>query len=355
MFDDRINAIIQRYEELERLISDPLVIAHPEEFRKHSREHSSLVAAAEKARQYVRVNEEMTHTDALLRSPDPEMRAMAQAESEALNNRKSSLEDELKVLLLPPDPNENKDIIMEIRAGTGGDEAALFAGELFRMYSRYAESKGWKIELMDNHATGLGGFKEVIFNVSGRQVWKFFKFEKGIHRVQRVPVTEAAGRVHTSAVSVAVLPEAEEVDIEVRTEDLRIDTYRASGAGGQYINKTDSAIRMTHIPTGIVVACQDERSQLKNRAKALRLLRARLYEKKMEDRQNAIRSDRRQQIGSGDRSEKIRTYNFPQNRITDHRIEFSLYRLKDVLEGDLDELVMKLIAADQEQRLALLQ
>ena len=355
MFEDRLNAIIQRYEELERLIADPQIISRSDEFRQHSREHSSLVATAGKARQYALVQEELRNVEELKQSSDPEMRAMAQAECEDLNKRKAAVEEELKVLLLPTDPNDDKNIIIEIRAGTGGDEAALFAGELFRMYTRYAESKRWKIELMDSHSTGLGGFKEVIFTVTGRQVWKYFKFERGVHRVQRVPVTEAAGRVHTSAVSVAVLPEAEEVDVEIKTEDLRVDTYRASGAGGQYINKTDSAIRMTHIPTGIVVTCQDERSQLKNKAKAMRLLRARLYEKKTEDQQSAIRSDRRQQIGSGDRSEKIRTYNFPQNRITDHRIEVSLYRLKEVIEGDLEELIQKLILAGQEERLALLQ
>jgi peptide chain release factor 1 len=255
-------------------------------------------------------------------------------------------------MILPPDPNDGKNIIVEIRAGTGGEEAALFAGDLLRMYTRYAEKNGWKTELMDSHSTGLGGFKEVILNISGKKVWQHFKFERGIHRVQRVPKTEASGRIHTSAVSVAVLPEAEDVDVEVRPEDLRIDTYRASGAGGQHVNKTESAIRITHVPSGIVVACQDERSQMKNRAKAMKILRAKILEKKELDIEQAMSKDRKSQVGSGDRSEKIRTYNFPQNRITDHRIDFSLYRLGEVLEGDMQELIDKLIAEDQEKRLA---
>jgi peptide chain release factor 1 len=255
-------------------------------------------------------------------------------------------------MLLPSDPNDEKDIIVEIRAGTGGDEAALFAGEVFRMYCRYAEAKGWKVELMDSHPTGLGGYKEVVFSVAGKSVWKYFKYERGIHRVQRVPETEASGRIHTSAISVAVLPEAEDIDIEIKMEELRIDTYRASGAGGQHVNKTDSAIRITHIPTNLVVTCQDERSQMKNRAKAFKILRSKLLEQRQIEHDKEIKNDRKKQVGSGDRSEKIRTYNFPQNRITDHRINFSLYRLEQVLEGDLDELVAELTKADNEEKLS---
>jgi peptide chain release factor 1 len=262
------------------------------------------------------------------------------------------LEAELKLALIPPDPNDDKNIIVEIRAGTGGDEAALFAGDLFRMYSRHAETKGWKIECLDANPTGLGGYKEVIFSIIGKGSWKHYKFERGIHRVQRVPETEASGRIHTSAVTVAVLPEAEEIEVEIKPDELRIDTYRASGAGGQHVNKTESAVRITHIPTNTVVACQDERSQMKNRAKAMRIIMAKVYEAKQLAQQQATSSERRSQVGSGDRSEKIRTYNFPQNRITDHRIDFSLYRLKEVLNGDMDELFEKLIQADNEKILS---
>jgi peptide chain release factor 1 len=351
IIDQKLQSLEQRFQELEQLIIDPKIISQADEYRQYSREHSRLMPLIQRAQEYRRVKKELAGVDELKQSSDPELQAIAMGEFQELTNKLQQLESELKVLLLPPDPNEGKDIIVEIRAGTGGEEAALFAGDLFRMYTRYAEKKGWKTEILDSHPTGLGGFKEVVFNISGEQAWRHFKYERGIHRVQRVPVTEASGRIHTSAVSVAVLPEVEDVDVELKTDDLRIDTYRSSGAGGQYVNKTESAIRITHIPTGIVVACQDERSQLKNRIKAFRMLRAKIYEAKEIARQKAMASDRRQQVGSGDRSEKIRTYNFPQNRITDHRIEFSLYRLKDVLEGDLDELVEKLIKADQDEQL----
>jgi peptide chain release factor 1 len=352
MIEEKLRLLEQRFHELEQLISDPKVISKADDFRHLSREHSRLVPAMQKYHEYQRVQKELAGVEELKQSSDPELQAIALSEFDELNNRRMKFEAELKLLLLPPDPSEGKDIIVEIRAGTGGEEAALFAGDLFRMYTRYAETKGWKTEILDSHPTGLGGYKEMIFNVAGEQAWRHFKYERGIHRVQRVPLTEASGRIHTSAVTVAVLPEVEDVDVELKTEDLRIDTYRASGAGGQYVNKTESAIRITHLPTGVVVACQDERSQMKNRAKAFRMLRAKLYEAKQVAREKAMASDRRKQIGSGDRSEKIRTYNFPQNRITDHRIEFSLYRLKDILEGDMDELVNKLVQADQEQQLA---
>jgi peptide chain release factor 1 len=306
----------------------------------------------QKYAEYKRINIDIANLEELKNSSDQELRLIAASEYEELNAKKIRLEAELKFMVLPKDPNDGKNIIVEIRAGTGGDEAALFAGDLFRMYNRYAENKGWKAELLDSHSSEQGGFKEVVFNIFGKQAWQHFKFEKGIHRVQRVPKTEASGRIHTSAVSVAVLAEAEEVDVEIKTEDLRIDTYRASGAGGQYINKTDSAIRITHIPTNVVVACQDERSQLKNKIKAMKILRAKLLEKRESDIVAATSQDRKAQIGSGDRSEKIRTYNFPQNRITDHRIDFSLHKLADVLNGNMDELIEKLIAADQENKLA---
>ncbi|MCX5781752.1 MAG: peptide chain release factor 1 [Elusimicrobia bacterium] len=348
----KLEKMYNRTEELERLLSDPSVISNSELYRKYSKEHSLLLAFAQNYREYKNLLNELKNLDELKSSSDTEIKIIAESEYVNLSSRLEKLETEMKIFLIPPDPNEGKNIIVEIRAGTGGEEAALFAGDLFRMYCRYAESKGYKIEQMDSNPTGIGGFKEVIFSVSGKDVWKYFKFERGIHRVQRVPETEASGRIHTSAVTVAVLPEAEEVDVEVKPEDLRIDTYRASGAGGQHVNKTDSAVRITHIPSGVAVACQDERSQMKNRAKAMQILRAKLYDQKMVEQENSIIEDRRKQVGSGDRSEKIRTYNFPQNRITDHRLDFSIHRLKEVLEGDMDELLEKLITADQEQRMS---
>ncbi|MCX5778266.1 MAG: peptide chain release factor 1 [Elusimicrobia bacterium] len=352
MIRNKIDSIARRFKELETLLSDPSLIARMDEYRKLSREHSRLVPVMKKSQEYISTLADIGGVVELQSSEDAEMKAVADAEFAELTVRKGTLERELKVMLLPPDPNDGKNIIVEIRAGTGGDEAALFAGELLRMYTRYAEIRGWKAEIIDSHETGLGGFKEVIFSVTGSDVWRLMKFERGIHRVQRVPETEASGRIHTSAVTVAVLPEAEDVDIEIRPEDLRIDTYRASGAGGQHINKTDSAIRITHLPTNLVVACQVERSQIKNRATAMRLLQTRLLEKKQQDHDDAIMKERRQQVGSGDRSEKIRTYNFPQNRITDHRIDYSMYRLKDALEGDLDELMQKLITDEQTRLLS---
>jgi len=352
MIEKKLEELHSRFAELEGFLSDSSVISNNELYLKYSREHASLVPTMQKYGEYKKLVSDISNLEELKNSADQELRLIAASEYEELNLRKGRLETELKLMILPRDPNDGKNIIVEIRAGTGGDEAALFAGDLFRMYARYAEKNGWKTELLDSHSAELGGFKEIVFNIIGKQVWQHFKFEKGIHRVQRVPKTEASGRIHTSAVSVAVLPEAEEVDVEVRTEDLRIDTYRASGAGGQYINKTDSAIRITHIPTGVVVACQDERSQLKNKMKAMKILRAKLLEKRENDIVAATSQDRKAQIGSGDRSEKIRTYNFAQNRITDHRIDFSLYKLADVLDGNLDELVDKLIAEDQANKLA---
>ncbi|MBN1823707.1 MAG: peptide chain release factor 1 [Endomicrobiales bacterium] len=352
MFEERIKSIETRFEEVEKRLSDPAVLSVAEDYKKYTKEHAYLAPLVNKIREIKNVKKEIENLNELRHSSDTEIKVMAASEHEELSQRKARLDEELKVLLIPPDENEGKNIIVEIRAGTGGEEAALFAGDLFRMYARYAENNKWKLELMEGHSTGLGGFKEVIFGVSGRDAWKHFKHEKGIHRVQRVPKTEASGRIHTSAVTVAVLPEAEEIEVDIRPEDLRVDTYRASGAGGQHVNKTDSAIRITHLPTGVVVACQEERSQIKNRAKAMKMLRAKLFEAKQNAQAQALGSARKQQVGSGDRSEKIRTYNFPQNRITDHRIDFSIHRLSEVLDGDLDELISQLIKYDQETRLA---
>ncbi|MFC1501251.1 peptide chain release factor 1 [Elusimicrobiota bacterium] len=352
MLKDKLSKIYDKVQGLEKLLSNPDIISNPQEYKKYSREHSSLLPFVQKYKQYSAILDELENLAELKNSKDHELQKMAIEENNKLTEKKERLESEIKIYLIPPDPNDGKNIIIEIRAGTGGEEAALFAGELFRMYSRYVEVKGWKLEIIDSNATGIGGFKEIIFTISGQNIWKHLKYERGTHRVQRVPETEASGRVHTSAVTVAVLPEAEEVEVEVKPEDLRIDTYRASGAGGQHVNKTDSAIRITHVPTGIVVACQEERSQIKNRAKAMRILRAKLLEEKILEQERSITTDRKKQIGSGDRSEKIRTYNFPQNRLTDHRINFSLYRLQEIMEGDLDELINKLISTDQEERLA---
>ncbi|MCB4790608.1 MAG: peptide chain release factor 1 [Elusimicrobia bacterium] len=351
MIEQKLELVNKRFLELETLLSDPAVMAQGDNYRNYLKEHSRLSLVVAKYAQYKQLKKDIENLSELKESNDPEMKAMAITEGEELLKKKESLEQEIKLFLVPPDPNDDKNIIVEIRAGTGGEEAALFCGDMFRMYTRYAEIKGWKVELMDSHPTGLGGYKEVIFSINGKNVWKYFKYERGIHRVQRVPETEASGRIHTSAISVAVLPEAEEVDIEVKPEDLRIDTYRASGAGGQHVNKTESAIRITHIPTNLVITCQDERSQMKNRAKAMKILRSKLLEQKQIAHEKEIKSDRKKQVGSGDRSEKIRTYNFPQNRITDHRINFSLYRLEKVLEGDLDELIEQLMKADNEEKL----
>ncbi len=351
MFLEKLKSLNDQFVEVEAQLSDSSVVADQEKYRELTKQHSYLMPLSEKYHEYSKLLADIESTEELKRSKDEEIKELAFAESEDLAERKNRMEAEIKVLLIPPDPNENKNIIVEIRAGTGGDEAALFVGDLYRMYTRFAERNGWKFEVIDSNPTGLGGYKEVVFEINGNKVWRYMKFERGAHRVQRVPETEASGRVHTSAVTVAVLPEAEEVDVEIKMEDLRIDTYRASGAGGQHVNKTDSAIRLTHLPTGIVVACQDERSQIKNRAKAFKVLRAKLYEQKLIEHEKQLSSERKQQVGSGDRSEKIRTYNFPQNRITDHRIGFSVYNINEVMDGDLSELVNKLIEADTEAKL----
>ncbi|MCL1972636.1 MAG: peptide chain release factor 1 [Endomicrobia bacterium] len=351
MFHEKLKALNEQFKEVERKLSDSSVMNNQEEYRELTKQHAYLMPLAEKYKEYSKLLSDIEGAEELKKSDDDEIREMAQAEYNELLDLKEKTDAEIKVLLLPPDPNDDKNIIVEIRAGTGGDEAALFVGDLFRMYTRFAERNGWKFEVIDSNPTGLGGYKEVIFEVNGNKVWRYMKFERGAHRVQRVPETEASGRVHTSAVTVAVLPEAEEVDVEIKMDDLRIDTYRASGAGGQHVNKTDSAIRITHLPTGLVVACQDERSQIKNRAKAFKVLRAKLYEQKIVEQEKQLSNERKQQVGTGDRSEKIRTYNFPQNRITDHRIGYSVYNITEVMDGDLTELVNKLIEADTEAKL----
>ena len=349
---DKLHAVEEKYRELESLISDPAVLADMPKWQKLSREHAQLAPVVEKYREYKKVREGLLEAKAIFDdNPDADMRRLAEDEIAELRPRLEALERELPILLLPKDPNDAKNVIVEIRGGVGGEEAALFAGDLFRMYARYAERRGWRVDVIDKNATEIGGFKEISFSVDGAGAYSFLKYESGTHRVQRVPVTESGGRIHTSAVTVAVLPEAEEVEVEIAPADLRIDTYCASGAGGQYVNRTETAIRITHLPTGIVVQCQDEKSQLKNKEKAMRVLRARILEAAREEQAATVAADRKSQVGSGDRSERIRTYNFPQGRVTDHRIGLTLHKLAAVLDGDLDELLAALITADQAEKL----
>ena len=349
---DKLHAVEEKYRELESLISDLAVLADMPKWQKLSREHAQLAPVVEKYREYKKVREGLLEAKAIFDdNPDADMRRLAEDEIAELRPRLEALERELPILLLPKDPNDAKNVIVEIRGGVGGEEAALFAGDLFRMYARYAERRGWRVGVIDKNATEIGGFKEISFSVDGAGAYSFLKYESGTHRVQRVPVTESSGRIHTSAVTVAVLPEAEEVEVEIAPADLRIDTYCASGAGGQYVNRTETAIRITHLPTGIVVQCQDEKSQLKNKEKAMRVLRARILEAAREEQAATVAADRKSQVGSGDRSERIRTYNFPQGRVTDHRIGLTLHKLAAVLDGDLDELLAALITADQAEKL----
>jgi peptide chain release factor 1 len=341
----KLKQVEKRYEELNHLLSDPKVISDTAKYREYAKSQAELEKIVINYRKYKEVEKCIEEAKQIIRqeAEDQELRDLAKMELEELDQKKMDLENELKLLLLPKDPNDEKNIILEIRAGTGGEEAALFAGDLARMYTRYAERKGWKTEMISSHPVGVGGFKEIILGIQGEKVYSYLKYEMGVHRVQRVPVTESAGRIHTSAVTVAVLPEAEEVDVEIKTDDIRIDIFRSTGHGGQSVNTTDSAIRITHLPTGLVVSCQDEKSQHKNKAKALRVLRARLLKKYQDEQHEQIAQDRRSQIGSGDRSEKIRTYNFPQSRITDHRIGLTLYKLESILSGELNELIESLI------------
>ncbi|GAB4373084.1 MAG: peptide chain release factor 1 [Spirochaetales bacterium] len=347
---DKLEAMEARYRDLEIMIGDPDLPKDRVRYREVLQEHAHLSRIMEAYDAFRKLQSRLEETESLLElEKDPELRNLAKEEVEQIRKDLATKEQELKELLVPRDPRDDKNVIMEIRAGTGGEEAALFAADLFRMYSRYAESKGWKVELLDANETELGGFKEIVFSVSGTSVYGDLRYESGVHRVQRIPVTEAGGRIHTSAVTVAVLPEAEETEVEIRPEDLRIDVYRASGAGGQHVNKTESAVRITHLPTGIVVTCQDEKSQHKNKARALRVLRARLYEMEEQKRAQEESAIRRSMIGSGDRSERIRTYNFPQNRITDHRINLTLYKLDAVMEGDLVEIIEALKLSEREE------
>ena len=330
----------------------PEVIANQEQFRKYAKSHAELGEVAEKYREYKKISQEIVDTKDLLHTEtDTEMRELVRTELAELEPQQELLEQELRTLLIPKDPNDEKNIVLEIRAGTGGEEAALFAGDLFRMYTKYAEQNSWKVDIMSQNPIGIGGFKEIIALIEGKGVYSRLKFESGVHRVQRVPVTEASGRIHTSAVTVAVLPEAEDVDIALDPNELRIDVYRSSGPGGQSVNTTDSAVRITHIPTGLVVSCQDEKSQHKNKTKGLKILRARLLDKAISEQQQVIAQDRKSQVGSGDRSERIRTYNFPQSRVTDHRINLTLYALDAILEGKLDDVIDTLITSAKAEAL----
>ena len=333
---EKIQDLEIRFQELESLLSDPVIIGNQPEFRKLSREHADLAPLIEAFRRHKKVLEELAENRELL--ADPEMKEMAEEEIARLSEEQERLEAEIKILLLPKDPNDSRDVILEIRAGTGGDESALFCGDLFRMYSRFAEKNRWKVEMLSCSESERGGYKEVIASIEGQDVYAKLKYESGTHRVQRVPETEAQGRIHTSACTVAIMAEAEDVDVDVRPDDLKIDVYRSSGAGGQHVNTTDSAVRITHLPTGTVVACQEERSQIKNRAKAMKVLKTRILDTILQEQSAKMAADRKQQVGSGDRSERIRTYNFPQGRMTDHRIGLTLYRLDSIMTGDIEEI-----------------
>lgn len=349
---DKLQGLEDKYLDLESRISDPDVIADQNKWQSLTKMHARLGDVVESFRQYKQLLQHIADAKEMQEiSDEPEMLDMIKAELAELTPQVEPLEHRLRILLLPKDPNDEKNIIMEIRGGAGGDEAALFAGVLFRMYTRYAESRGWRVEVLDSNPTGLGGMKEVVFMITGFGVYSVLKYESGVHRVQRVPETESSGRIHTSTVTVAVLPEAEEVDIEVNPNDLRVDTFCASGAGGQHVNKTESAVRITHLPTGIVAQCQDEKSQIQNREKCMRIIRAKLLEEAQEEQRKSLASDRKSQVGTGDRSERIRTYNYPQGRVTDHRIGLTLHKLDAVVDGDLQELIDALTTVDQTERL----
>ncbi len=349
---EKLKEIEVRYNELSDLLADSKIVQNHTRYSELAREHAALEEYMVPYHRLLAVLKEIEGHETMLSDPDPEMRDLVKEELNELYTEQEELENALKILFIPKDPNDSKDVILEIRAGTGGEEAGLFAADLFRMYSRYAEEKNWGVEIMHINDTGIGGIKEVIAGIKGAGAYSRLKYESGVHRVQRVPATEASGRIHTSAVTVAVLAEAEEVDVDIDPTDLRIDTYRSSGAGGQHVNKTESAVRITHIPTGIVVSCQDEKSQHKNKARAMRVLRSRILQKMQEDMDREIASQRRSQVGSGDRSERIRTYNYPQARVTDHRINLTLHKLPQILEGDLDELVDELSTHYQAEALS---
>ena len=347
----KVKEIEERYNELEVDLGNPEVVRDQKAYQAYAKEHSMLTPIITAFRKHQSLQDEILSNQSLLNDPDPEIRQLAKEELDNLSSSLSKIEQNLKILLIPKDPNDDKNILLEIRAGTGGDEAALFAADLFRMYSRYAESRGWKTEILSQHMTGIGGVKEIIILVEGNLVFSRLKYESGVHRVQRVPETETQGRIHTSAVTVAVLPEAEEIDVEVNQDDLRIDVYRSSGCGGQHVNTTDSAVRITHLPTGLVVTCQDEKSQHKNKAKAMKVLRSRLLDLETAQQQSKISEERKTMVGSGDRSERIRTYNFPQGRVSDHRIGLTLYKLEGLLQGDLELVIEPLITHFQTEAL----
>ena len=350
---DKLESLEERFRIVSEKISDPEVIADMDSWRKYMKENSDLTPIIEKYREYKNTKKTIADDKEMLElGEDKDLEELIKAELAEAEEKLVTICDELKILLLPKDPNDEKNVIIEIRGGTGGEEAALFAADLMRMYSMYAETKRWKLEILSSNPTDIGGYKEVCFSIEGQGAYSKFKFESGVHRVQRVPSTESGGRIHTSAVTVAVLPEVEEVEVDINQNDLRIDVFRAGGPGGQCVNTTDSAVRITHLPTGIVVSCQDEKSQFKNKDKAMKILRSRIYEVMEEKRHKEIADERKSQVGSGDRSERIRTYNFPQGRVTDHRINLTLYKLEQVLDGSLDELIDALITADQSEKLS---
>jgi peptide chain release factor 1 len=339
---DKLTGVEERFIDIEKHLADPEVVQDRNAYQKFVREHAELNKIVTVYRKYKQTLKDLEESQELLKDADPDIKGLARDEITTLSLEKEKIEGELKALLLPKDPNDEKNVIVEIRAGTGGEEAALFAGDLFKMYSRYAENRNWKVEIITHHPTGVGGLKEIIAMIQGKGAYSVFKYESGIHRVQRVPTTETQGRIHTSAVTVAVLPEAEEVDIEIDPSELKVDVYRSTGPGGQSVNTTDSAVRITHLPTGLVVTCQDEKSQLKNKAKAMKVLRARLLDQMIFEQNEKRSEERRSQVGTGDRSGRIRTYNFPQSRVTDHRINLTLYKLDSILQGNIDELIENL-------------